>query len=142
MHLPEGATPKDGPSAGCTMVTSLISLALEKSVKKNFAMTGELTLTGKILPIGGVKEKTIAARRSGVKLLCFPKDNKKDYEELDKNITEGLEVHFVDYYKDVYEVAFEAEEEGEGKKGKKVVKKEVKKVGKKKIPKAIGKKKK
>lgn len=83
MHIPEGATPKDGPSAGCTMVTSLLSLALDKPVKQNLAMTGEITLTGKILPIGGVKEKTIAAKRSEVKTIIFPKDNQKDFEELE-----------------------------------------------------------
>jgi len=106
MHIPEGATPKDGPSAGCTMVTSLMSLALNKSVRENFAMTGELTLTGKVLPIGGVKEKTIAAKRSGVKTVVFPKDNQKDWEELEDYLKEGLEVHFADYYKDVFAVAF------------------------------------
>ena len=106
MHIPEGATPKDGPSAGCTMVTSLMSLALNKSVRENFAMTGELTLTGKVLPIGGVKEKTIAAKRSGVKTVVFPKDNQKDWEELEDYLKEGLDVHFADYYRDVFAVAF------------------------------------
>jgi Lon-like ATP-dependent protease len=106
MHIPEGATPKDGPSAGCTMTTSLLSLALNKPARKDLAMTGELTLTGKVLPIGGVKEKTIAAKRSGVKHIIFPKDNQKDFEELPKNVTEGLNVHYANHYRDVFEIAF------------------------------------
>lgn len=106
MHVPEGAVPKDGPSAGITMTTSLVSLAIGRPVKQNLAMTGELTLTGKVLPIGGVKEKTIAARMSGITNLIFPKDNRKDFEELPVEVKEGFEVYFVDYYKDVYEVAF------------------------------------
>lgn len=106
MHIPEGATPKDGPSAGVTMVTSLLSLALDKKVISNLAMTGELSLTGKVLPIGGVKEKTIAAQRSKVKDIIFPKDNKKDYDELPDHIKKGLRVHFADHYRDVYKVAF------------------------------------
>eukprot|EP01114_Cavostelium_apophysatum_P014151 TRINITY_DN3593_c0_g1_i3.p1 TRINITY_DN3593_c0_g1~~TRINITY_DN3593_c0_g1_i3.p1 ORF type:complete len:869 (+),score=263.09 TRINITY_DN3593_c0_g1_i3:688-3294(+) len=107
LHVPEGATPKDGPSAGITMVTSLMSLATGKKVKANLAMTGELTLTGKVLPIGGVKEKTIAARRSSVTHIIFPKDNEKDYAELPAYITKGLVAYFADYYADVYKIAFE-----------------------------------
>jgi len=139
MHLPEGATPKDGPSAGCAMVTSLLSLALGKSVRKDLAMTGELTLTGKILPIGGVKEKTVAARRSGVKVLCFPKDNKKDFEELDENIRHGLEVHFLDYYKDLYQVAFEIpiEQDNKSKSKSKIAKKSATKSPKKPATKSL-----
>eukprot|EP01116_Phalansterium_solitarium_P018783 TRINITY_DN5092_c0_g3_i1.p1 TRINITY_DN5092_c0_g3~~TRINITY_DN5092_c0_g3_i1.p1 ORF type:complete len:963 (-),score=219.82 TRINITY_DN5092_c0_g3_i1:155-3043(-) len=106
MHIPEGATPKDGPSAGVTMVTALLSLALNKPIRQNLAMTGELTLTGVVLPIGGVKEKTIAAQRSGVKYIMFPKENKRDFDELDDNIKEGLEPFFAASYKDVYDVAF------------------------------------
>lgn len=109
MHIPEGATPKDGPSAGCTMITSLISLALNKKVIPNLAMTGEATLTGKILPIGGVKEKTIAAKRSGVTTIIFPKENKKDFDELPDYIRKGLKVHFADYYKEIYDIAFSTE---------------------------------
>lgn len=120
MHIPEGATPKDGPSAGCTMVTALMSLALDKPVKQNLAMTGELTLTGKVLPIGGVKEKTIAARRSEVTTLIFPKDNKKDFDELEDYIKKGLTVHFVDTYLEVFNIAFEVEASVQ--KGSKVVK--------------------
>ncbi len=106
LHIPEGATPKDGPSAGVTMMTSLLSLLKGEAVLEDLAMTGELTLTGKVLPIGGVKEKLIAAKRSGAKVLIFPKDNKRDYEELPKYIRKGLKVHFVENYEEVYHVAF------------------------------------
>lgn len=107
MHIPEGATPKDGPSAGITMVTSLLSLLLNKPVKENLGMTGELTLTGKILPIGGVKEKIVAARRSGLKTLIFPKDNLRDFEELPDYVREGITVHFVEHYDEVFTIAFQ-----------------------------------
>ena len=106
LHVPAGATPKDGPSAGITMALALYSLATNKPVKAGLAMTGELTLTGKVLPIGGVKEKTIAARRVGIQELIFPIDNEKDFEELPDYIKEGLTVHFVDYFKDVLKVAY------------------------------------
>lgn len=106
LHIPEGATPKDGPSAGITMMTALTSLLKGKAVAQNLGMTGELTLTGKVLPIGGVKEKLIAARRSGCKTLIFPKDNKRDFDELPKHIKEGLDVHFVEEYDQVFKIAF------------------------------------
>ncbi|MCB1108535.1 MAG: endopeptidase La [Chlamydiia bacterium] len=106
IHIPEGATPKDGPSAGITMVTALLSLLLKKPVKRDLAMTGELTLTGKVLPIGGVKEKLIAARRSKVKTLIFPYENQRDYDELPDYLKKGLTVHFVHHYDDVFEIAF------------------------------------
>ncbi|KAL9248245.1 hypothetical protein vseg_021589 [Gypsophila vaccaria] len=106
LHVPAGATPKDGPSAGCTMITSMLSLATNKPVKKDLAMTGEVTLTGKILPIGGVKEKTIAAKRSGVKTIIFPGANRRDFDELASNVKEGLDVHFVDDYSEIYNLAF------------------------------------
>ncbi|PKI32014.1 hypothetical protein CRG98_047577 [Punica granatum] len=105
LHVPAGATPKDGPSAGCTMITSMLSLAMKRSVKKDLAMTGELTLTGKILPIGGVKEKTIAARRSEVKTIIFPSANRRDFDELAPNVKEGLDVHFVDDYNQIFNIA-------------------------------------
>ena len=111
VHVPAGATPKDGPSAGVTMVTSLLSLALGRPVKPDLAMTGEVTLTGRVLPVGGIKEKTIAARRSGVTTVVFPEANRKDYLELDAKITEGLEAHFVDEYAEVFRLAFEGEGE-------------------------------
>ncbi len=106
LHIPEGATPKDGPSAGITMATSLYSLLLNKPIKNDLGMTGELTLTGKVLPIGGVKEKVIAARRSKLKTLIFPKDNQRDIEELPAYIKKGFTIHFVDYYEEVFRVAF------------------------------------
>jgi Lon-like ATP-dependent protease len=82
LHCPEGATPKDGPSAGITMTSSLLSLALGTPIKDNVAMTGEITLTGKVLRIGGLREKTVAARRAGAKTVIFPKDNESDWLEL------------------------------------------------------------
>lgn len=106
IHIPEGATPKDGPSAGITMVTSLLSLLTDTPVLDNLGMTGELTLTGRILPIGGVKEKMVAARRSGLKVLIFPKDNLRDYEELPDYIRKGLTMHFVEHYHEVFRIAF------------------------------------
>ncbi|KAL6052537.1 ATP-dependent Lon protease pim1 [Balamuthia mandrillaris] len=107
MHLPEGATPKDGPSAGITMVASLLSLAKGVPIKQNLAMTGEITLTGKVLPVGGIKEKVIAAKRNQVTELVIPKENKKDWDELDDFLRAGLTVHFADYFADVYKAAFE-----------------------------------
>lgn len=106
IHIPEGATPKDGPSAGITMVTSLLSLLIDTPVLENLGMTGELTLTGRILPIGGVKEKMVAARRSGLKVLIFPKDNLRDYEELPEYIRKGMTMHFVEHFDEVYHIAF------------------------------------
>ncbi|KAK7071168.1 Lon protease mitochondrial [Halocaridina rubra] len=106
LHVPEGATPKDGPSAGVTIVTALVSLAQGKPVRQDIAMTGELSLTGKVLPVGGIKEKTIAAKRVGVNCIILPSENKKDFADLPKFITDGLEVHFADRYEDVYKVAF------------------------------------
>lgn len=106
IHIPEGATPKDGPSAGITMVTALISLLIDTPVLDNLGMTGELTLTGRILPIGGVKEKLVAARRSGLKVLIFPKDNRRDYDELPDYIKKGIIIHFVEHYDEVFNIAF------------------------------------
>jgi ATP-dependent Lon protease len=109
IHIPEGATPKDGPSAGITMVTALLSLLLNRPVRKDLAMTGELTLTGRVLPIGGVKEKLIAARRSKVTMLIFPKENARDYDELPDFLKKGLQVFFVEYYNDVFRIALSDE---------------------------------
>jgi ATP-dependent Lon protease len=106
VHIPEGATPKDGPSAGVTMVTALLSLLKGVPVREDLGMTGEITLTGKVLAIGGLKEKLIAARRSGVKVLIFPKDNRRDYDELPGYVKKGIQVHFVEDYEGVYRVAF------------------------------------
>lgn len=105
LHVPAGATPKDGPSAGVTMTTALLSMITGQPVKKHLGMTGELTLTGRVLPIGGVKEKTIAARRAGLTTLIFPEGNRKDFEELPDYLREGIEVHFAAEYTDVFRIA-------------------------------------
>lgn len=106
LHVPAGATPKDGPSAGITMALALFSLAYGKAVKPGIAMTGELTLTGRVLPIGGVREKTLAPRRVGIKELIFPAENQKDFDELPDYIKEGLEVHFVRHFEEVLKIAY------------------------------------
>ena len=106
IHVPAGATPKDGPSAGVTMATALVSMISGKPVRKHLAMTGELTLTGQVLPIGGVKEKVIAARRAGCKQLIFPEANRKDFEELPDYLKKGLQVHFAHTYDEVHKYAF------------------------------------
>ncbi|KAK8010585.1 Lon protease-like protein [Apiospora arundinis] len=106
LHVPEGAVQKDGPSAGVTMTTSLLSLALDKAIDPTVAMTGELTLTGKVLRIGGLREKTVAARRAGCKLIIFPEDNLSDWLELPENIKEGIEGHPAGWYKDVFDIVF------------------------------------
>ncbi|NGX57858.1 MAG: Lon protease 2 [Chlamydiae bacterium] len=113
IHIPEGATPKDGPSAGVAMVTALLSLILDEPVLHDLGMTGELTLTGRILPIGGMKEKVVAARRSGLSKVIFPKDNERDFVELPEYLKEGITFHFVDHYDEVFQIAFPtiAEEE-------------------------------
>jgi ATP-dependent Lon protease len=106
IHVPAGATPKDGPSAGITMATALVSMILKKPVRKRLAMTGELTLTGQVLPIGGLKEKIIAARRSGCKFLIFPESNRKDYDDLPDYLKKGFTVFFASNYGEVYSYAF------------------------------------
>nr|CAG8435208.1 5474_t:CDS:10 [Entrophospora candida] len=106
LHIPEGATQKDGPSAGITMTTSLLSLALSKPLDPTIAMTGELTLTGKVLKIGGLREKAVAAKRSGVKTIIFPDANISDWEELPDNVKEGLTGVPVAWYSDVFKVVF------------------------------------
>ncbi|CAK9296857.1 unnamed protein product [Gordionus sp. m RMFG-2023] len=98
LHVPEGATPKDGPSAGCTIVTALLSLANDAPVRDDIAMTGEISLTGKILPVGGIKEKVIAAKRAGVKTVILPLENRKDFDDLPQFIKDELTVHFVENY--------------------------------------------
>ncbi|KAK4450674.1 mitochondrial Lon protease [Podospora aff. communis PSN243] len=106
VHVPEGAVQKDGPSAGITMATSLLSLALDKPVDPTIAMTGELTLTGKVLRIGGLREKTVAARRAGCKTIIFPEDNMSDWLELPENIKEGLEGRPASWYSEVFDIIF------------------------------------
>lgn len=104
LHVPEGATPKDGPSAGTTMATALLSLALDKAIRSDIAMTGELSLTGKVLRIGGVKEKMIAARRAGVRTVILPSTNRADWDDLPAYIKEGLTVHFVDAFPEIAQI--------------------------------------
>jgi len=106
MHVPEGATPKDGPSAGVTMVTSMLSLAMDMPVRHDVAMTGEISLTGKVLPVGGIKEKIMAARRAGIKCVILPHSNRRDFEEIPDYLKDDLQVNFAEEYDDVYKVAF------------------------------------
>ncbi|MBU3915215.1 endopeptidase La [bacterium] len=106
MHVPAGATPKDGPSAGITMATALLSLIMDKPTIPKLGMTGELTLTGEVLPIGGLKEKIIASRRAGLKKIIIPSLNKKDYLELPDHLKENLEIFYAKTYQDVFDVAF------------------------------------
>lgn len=106
IHIPEGATPKDGPSAGITMVTALLSLLTEVPIIDDLGMTGELTLTGRILPVGGIKEKLVAARRSGLKTVIFPKDNLPDYDQLPEYLRQGMQILFVENYEEVFAIAF------------------------------------
>jgi len=105
IHVPEGATPKDGPSAGITMLTSLVSLFTQRKVKKSIAMTGEITLRGKVLPVGGIKEKILAAKRAKVKEIILCADNKKDIEEIKADYLKGLKFHFVSDMSEVLELA-------------------------------------
>jgi ATP-dependent Lon protease len=104
LHVPAGATPKDGPSAGITMASALLSLAKEEAIDKEIAMTGELTLTGQVLPVGGIREKVIAARRIKIYDLIMPEANKRDFDELPDNVREGVTVQFVKEYSDVAEI--------------------------------------
>lgn len=106
MHVPEGATPKDGPSAGCTMVSSLLSLALNKPIRQHVAMTGEVTLTGQVLPVGGIKEKVIAAKRSGVEHVILPDGNRKDWDELPSHVAKDITPHFASHYDEVFDFCF------------------------------------
>ncbi len=106
LHVPSGATPKDGPSAGITMASALYSLATNKVIEPDVAMTGELTLSGVVMPVGGIKEKVIAARRAGVKTVILPTLNRPDYEELPSHIRKGLKVYFVEKFEDVVMVCF------------------------------------
>jgi ATP-dependent Lon protease len=108
LHVPEGATPKDGPSAGITMATALLSLARGQQPVRPLAMTGELTLTGQVLPVGGIREKLIAARRVGIDEILLPEGNRGDFEELPDHIREGLTIHFVERFRQVVDQVFTA----------------------------------
>ena len=105
LHVPEGATPKDGPSAGVTMITSLVSLLSQRKVKSKLAMTGEITLRGKVLPVGGIKEKILAAKRAKINSIILPADNKKNVDEIDKKYLKGLNFFFVENILEVVEYA-------------------------------------
>lgn len=105
IHVPEGATPKDGPSAGITMATALLSAVTNRKVRGDVAMTGEISLRGRVLPIGGLKEKLLAANQAQVKVVCVPEQNRKDVEELDEEITKGMEIVFVEHVEQVFETA-------------------------------------
>ena len=106
LHIPEGATPKDGPSAGITMATALLSLVIKKKIKDRLAMTGELSLTGQVLPIGGLKEKTVAARRNKIKDIIIPAANENDLDEIPEHVKKGITFHPVHRMEEVIEIAF------------------------------------
>lgn len=106
IHIPEGAVPKDGPSAGITMATAMLSAITDRPVRADVAMTGEITLRGRVLPIGGLKEKLLAAKVIGIKTVCIPKDNEKDLEEISKEITDGMEIVPVERFSQVEKIAF------------------------------------
>ena len=110
IHIPEGAVPKDGPSAGITMATAILSAVTGKAVRADVAMTGEVTLRGRVLPIGGLKEKILAAKTAGVHTVLVPKENEKDIAELDREITDGLEIHLVQCMDEVAGYAFADQE--------------------------------
>ena len=109
MHIPEGAVPKDGPSAGITMATAMLSAVTEKKVRADLAMTGEITLRGRVLPIGGLKEKLLAAKSAGIRTVLVPKENVADVEELSSEITKGLEIIPVENMDEVLEKALTGE---------------------------------
>ena len=114
IHVPEGATPKDGPSAGITMATALASALLRVPARNDLAMTGEITLRGRVLPIGGVKEKLLAAHRGGIKVVIMPRENEKDLAEVPGKIKNHLEIHFVGHMDEVMELAIPLPKPPEG----------------------------
>ena len=105
LHVPEGATPKDGPSAGITMATSMASALTQRKVRRNLAMTGEITLRGKVLPVGGIKEKILAAKRAGIREIIICQDNRKDIEEIPEMYLKGVSFHYVETVQDVFDYA-------------------------------------
>jgi ATP-dependent Lon protease len=109
IHVPEGATPKDGPSAGITIATSIASALTQRKVRKNTAMTGEITLRGKVLPVGGIKEKILAAKRAGITDIIMCRDNKKDIDEIPEVYLQGVNFHYVENVQDVWDFALTQE---------------------------------
>lgn len=105
IHVPEGATPKDGPSAGITIATSIASALTQRKVRKNTAMTGEITLRGKVLPVGGIKEKILAAKRAGITDIIMCRENKKDVEDINEVYLKGLTFHYVENVAEVWQIA-------------------------------------
>jgi ATP-dependent Lon protease len=105
VHVPAGAVPKDGPSAGITMLTAMASIFTQRKVKTKVAMTGEITLRGKVMPVGGIKEKILAAKRAGIKDIILCEKNKRDIEEVDQEYIKGVNFHFVDKVEEVLEIA-------------------------------------
>ncbi len=106
VHVPSGAIPKDGPSAGVAMLTALVSLFSDRAIKKGLAMTGEITLRGHVLPVGGIKDKVLAAHRAGITEVIMPAQNAKDLEDIPPNVKEELKIDFVDRMDEVLEIAF------------------------------------
>jgi ATP-dependent Lon protease len=105
IHVPAGAIPKDGPSAGVTMLTALVSLLTRKTIRKNLAMTGEITLRGQVLPVGGIKEKVLAAHRAGIKTILLPKWNEKDLVDIPEKVRKDVSFHFLEKMMDVVKIA-------------------------------------
>jgi len=107
IHVPAGAIPKDGPSAGVTMLTALTSLLTDTRIRNDLAMTGEITLRGQVLPVGGIKEKVLAAHRAGIKTIILPEWNRKDLEDIPKKVEKDIKFHFVDKMLDVIAIALD-----------------------------------
>ena len=105
MHVPEGAIPKDGPSAGITMAAAMVSAFTNRPIRSKLAMTGEITLRGNVLPVGGIKEKVLAARRSGIEMLLLPEANRKNLEEIPRSLRRNLTFIFVRHISEVFEAA-------------------------------------